>query len=77
MKIKQLKEYYELGILTGFSVIKDPVQPGWLMVIEGKDDRSWTLETALGKPKSFASLDTLVGELEGVVGTLGALSMRL
>jgi hypothetical protein len=27
--------------------------------------------------KSFASLDTLAGELEGVVGTLGALSMRL
>jgi hypothetical protein len=77
MKIKQLKEYYELGILTGFSIIKDPVQPGWLMVIEGREGRSWTLETALGKPKSFASLDTLAGELEGVVGTLGALSMRL
>lgn len=77
MKIKQLKEYYELGILTGFNVIKDPIQPGWLMVIEGKDDRSWTLETALGKPKSFASLDTLAAELESVVGTLGALTMRL
>ena len=60
MKIKQLREYFELGVLTGFSIILDPLGEGkgWLLVVEGQEGRSWTLETALGEPKSFSSLDT-------------------
>lgn len=77
MKIKQAKEYYELGVLTGFSTARD-IAPGcWLLVIEGKEGRSWTLETAQGKPKIFASLDTLVKEVEGITGRVSSLSFGL
>jgi len=32
MKIKDAKEYYELGVLTGFDAVRDPMVPGWLLV---------------------------------------------
>jgi len=77
MKIKQAKEYFELGVITGFSAIKDIEPGGWLLVVEGKDERSWTLQTALGQPKVFSSLDTLVGEIEKIAGAISSLSIRL
>lgn len=77
MNIKKAKEYYELGVVTSMHAVRD-IEPGrWLLVIEGKEGRSWTLETALGKPKSFASLDTLVGEIEGIAGRFSGFSVNL
>lgn len=73
MKIKQAKEYYDLGVLTGFAAVRDPMTTGWMVVIEGKAGKSWTLETALGAVKSFASLDTLVGEVESITGRVSTL----
>jgi len=78
MNIKQAKEYYELGIVTGFSVIRDPLTPrGWLLVVVGKDERNWTLKTALGKDKVFASLDTLIGEIEEISGRVSSITVQL
>ncbi|WP_121169295.1 hypothetical protein [Nitrosovibrio sp. Nv6] len=77
MNIKQAKEYYELGVLTEFSALRDPLTPrGWLLVVSGKDERSWTLKTALGKDKVFASLDTLIGEVEDISGRVSSLTIR-
>jgi hypothetical protein len=76
MKIKQAKDYYELGVLTGFHAVKD-LEPGrWLLCVEGKEGRSWTLETALGKPKSFASLDSLVTEVANITGRVSSLTIN-
>lgn len=78
MNIKQAKDYYELGVLTAFHAVRDPIKPGnWLLVVVGKEERSWTLETALGKPKSYASLDTLAGEIEEICGRLSCLTTTL
>jgi hypothetical protein len=69
MRLKQAKEYFDLGVLTGFHAVRDPLSPGcWLMVIEGTQGNSWTLETALGQPKSFSSVDTLIGQIEDIGG---------
>lgn len=77
MKINQAKEYYELGVLTGFGAVHD-IKPGnWLLVIEGKDGRRWTLQTAKGEAKSFASLDTLVGEIEKITGRVSSISVSI
>ena len=73
MKVKQAKEYYELGILTGFYAVRDPMTTGWLLEVVGKQDRSWTLQTAKGEPKTFSSLDTLVGEIESITGRVSSL----
>lgn len=80
MNIKKAKEYFELGVLTGFDAVRDPLKPGnWMLVISGKEGRSWTLHTALGKgkEKTFASLDTLVGEIEEITGRVSSLSIKL
>ena len=78
MKIKQAKEYFELDVLTGFDAIKDPVNDGnWLLVIAGKNGRSWTAQTSLGETKSYARLDTLVSDIEAISGQVGALHVSL
>lgn len=77
MKVKQAKEYFDLGVITALHVVRD-MEPGrWLLCIEGKEGRSWTLETALGKPKSFASLDTLAGEVEEITGRVSGLTIKI
>lgn len=77
MKIKEAKEYYELGIVTGFDVVRDPMTTGWLLVVLGKEGRSWTLQTAKGSEKAFSSLDTLVGEIESITGRVSLLHVGI
>lgn len=78
MKIKDAREYYELGILRGFYAVRDPLVSGsWLLCIEGENERSWTLQTAKGGVKSFSSLDTLVGEIESITGRVSSLHTRI
>lgn len=78
MKIKQAKEYYELGVLTSFDVIKDALNPGcWLLVIGGKEDRSWTAHTSLGEVKSYARLETVITDIETISGVVSNLHIRL
>jgi hypothetical protein len=78
MKIKQAKEYYELDVLTGFSAIKDPQHEGhWLLVIGGKNERSWTAQTSLGETKSYARLETLISDIETISGRVSELRVSL
>jgi len=73
MKIKQAKEYFHDGMVTGFYAVRDPLAAScWLMVIEGHGGKSWTLQTALGEPKSFASVDTLLGQIEDISGPVSS-----
>lgn len=73
MKIKQAKEYFHLGVLTGFDAVRDPLTQGsWCLVISGKNGHSWTLQTALGHDRSFSSLDTLVGQVEDITGRVSS-----
>lgn len=76
MQIQQAKEYFELGVVTGFCAVRDPLVSGnWMLVVAGKEGNSWTLQTALGKVKSFASLDTLVKQVEGISGRVTSLDI--
>lgn len=77
MNTKKAKEYYELGILTGFDAIRDPLGGGWLLVVVGQDDRSWTMQTARGDEKTYSKLDTLVEEVESITGGFSALHISL
>ena len=76
MKIKQAKEYFDDGMITGFSVIRDPLSDGersWLLVIEGEKDRFWTFQTSLGKSRSFATLDAVARQVEAIAGRFSTL----
>ena len=74
MKIKQAKEYFEDGMITGFDAVRDPLVPGgWLLCIVGRNDRSWTFQTALGQDRSFSKLDTLIGQVEAITGRVDSL----
>lgn len=78
MKIKQAKEYYEDGMITGFDAVRDPLMTGgWLLSISGKQGKSWTFETALGEPRSFSKLDTLVGQVEAITGRVSSLHIGI
>ena len=78
MKIKQAKEYFEDGMITGFYAVRDPMVPGgWLLVIDGKNGKSWTFQTALGGPRSFSKLDTLIGQIESITGRVDSLHIGI
>jgi hypothetical protein len=78
MQIKQAKEYFELDAITGFDAVRDPeAKKGWLLVVSGKDGRSWTLATALGAPKTYATLDSLASEIERISGRISSLHVAI
>jgi hypothetical protein len=77
MKLAQAREYYELGVLTALFALKDPASAGWLLVIEGQEGRSWTLQTALGEPKVYATVDSLTKEVERIVGSVPDWTFRI
>lgn len=62
--IQKVREYYELGVIAGFHLVRDPMSSGWIVCIEGTSGASWTLHTARGEVRSFASLDSAVKAVE-------------
>lgn len=76
MNLKQAKEYFEDGMITHFEAVPDPLTDGgWMLVLCGKNDRSWDFHTALGEVRIFSKVDTLVGQVESIAGPVS--SMRI
>lgn len=76
MDIKTAKEYYHLGVIAKIYAVVDALNPyAWCVVIEGTGGQSWDLKTALGKTKSYKSLDTLVEEIRSITGRISSITM--
>ena len=68
MKLQQAKDFYELGVITSINALEAPYPLGWKLSFLIKDGRRMMLETALGREKTFASFDTLIGEVQEITG---------
>lgn len=77
MQIKEAKDYFELGVITGFTITPRPMGKGYYLGIQGKEGKHWVLETKLGEVKVFASLDTLVGQVRDITGNIRWLSIAV
>jgi hypothetical protein len=78
MKIKQAKEYFEDGMITGFDAVRDPLMTGaWLLSISGKNGKCWTLQTALGEERSFSKIETLISQVEAITGRVSSLHIGI
>jgi hypothetical protein len=77
MQISQAKEYFQLGVVTNVVASPVPMGKGWLLTLEGTEGRRWILETKLGKPKVFASMDTLLGQVEQIAGPVRHVLLRV
>ena len=64
LTIQKAREYYDLGVIAAFHLVRDPMGSGWIVCIEGTTGTSWTLHTARGEVRSFASLDSAVKAVE-------------
>lgn len=74
--IKQAREYFELGAIAGFAVVRVPMSDGgWAVTANGRTGASWTLRTARGDMRVFATLDAAVRAVEEVGGSVSALSV--
>ena len=67
MKVNQAKEYYDLGLVTGFDAVKMP-ERGWSLIVYGPSERSWMLETALGKEKVYSTFEAVNLEINRITG---------
>ena len=43
--IQKAREYYDLGVIAAFHLVRDPMGSGWIVCIEGTSGASWTLHT--------------------------------
>ena len=77
MNVKQAREYFEMGVIAGFEVVRVPMSKDWLLSVVGRDGKSWILQTALKQDKAFSSLDTLISEIEGITGRVSGFTVRL
>lgn len=69
MDMQKARDFFEVGAIVSFGAVRNPMGKGWLLSVKGKGmNDTWTLMTALGKPKVFSSLDTLVGQVEQITG---------
>ena len=77
MNIKQAKEYYHLGVVSKIYAVVDALDSSaWCLVVEGTGGQSWDLKTALGKTKSYKSLDTLIEEIRSITGRVSSLVIQ-
>lgn len=62
--LTQARHYYELGMITGLSMIRGSKPGTWHLVIEGKNGLIWQLADARGRLAEFKTLDTAIRTAE-------------
>lgn len=67
MQIKLIKEFFDRGIVSGFSFTPSPMEVGWILSCKVKGE-DVVLEAARGGVRVFSSLDTAVGVVQQITG---------
>lgn len=75
MQLRKAKEFYKKGIITGFTAKKE--NGGWLLLINGTEERVWPLQTVRDDDKVFSTLDSLEKEIERIAGEVSSLIINL
>jgi hypothetical protein len=76
MKIAKAKEYFNLGFIRNFAAVACGSEPGFMLIFECDHSAyGQELETALGKTKIYATLDSLAADVDRIRGyRFGALT---
>jgi hypothetical protein len=68
MNIKEAKGFFQHGIIRQFRADPEPMGRGWMLVFVKNGGGDELFETALGHPRVFSSLDTLVNTVRDIGG---------
>lgn len=75
--VNSAREYFNLGVLTNFQILRDPMAHGWTLFIDGKSGSSWNLVTARGEMRTFKTLDAAASTIEEITGRLNSLTASI
>lgn len=64
--MQRAREYLDLGVMEGAVILLEPMGLGWYIRMEGKAGGVWTLGTARGELRVFASLDSAGNALRDI-----------
>lgn len=64
--MQQAREYFDLGVMEGAGIVREPMGSGWHICMDGKRGDFWTLGTARGERRVFASLDSAANALREI-----------
>jgi hypothetical protein len=68
MNIQKAKDFFAVGAISEVSTARAPMDDGWIIAFRLTAGKGDILETALGDPKVFSSLDTLFGQVVQITG---------
>jgi len=71
------REYFHLGVLTSFQILRDPMANGWTLFIDGKSGSSWHLVTARSDIRVFKTLDAAAASVQEITGRLLSLTVAV
>lgn len=66
MKLQQVKDFFDAGVITAFSLHRAPMGEGWLLCLHGKAPSY--LQTALGGDRVFSSVETVLNLIKTITG---------
>lgn len=76
MNIKQAKEYFNLGLIYSFDVVRAPMSGvSWNISISGKMG-VLSVETALHSVKNYSCVDSALRDIERIAGRVSSLSVK-
>lgn len=64
--IQQAREYFELGVMRGAVLMREPMGKGWTVQMDGTGGALWVLGTSRGELRVFASLDSAANALRDI-----------
>lgn len=68
IEIKTLRMFLELKVVVGLSAIRDQETLDWKLLIKMKDGRELGVRTATKHEKTYKKFDTLVDQIEEMLG---------
>ena len=66
MNLKQAKDYFKVGAISGFALHRETLGEGWVLWVDGKAPDH--LETATGHVRVFAGVDTALKTVSSITG---------
>jgi hypothetical protein len=75
INLSRAREYFSLGVVRGFDILRSPMGDGWQLILNGKSGSSWTFETARSEPRIFSTIEAAVRAVEEIGGRVVSLAV--
>lgn len=73
----QAREYFSLGVITGFSIVPGIVPGTWNLFIEGREGKTWTLQNSHKEYRDFKTVEAVLNVVTQICHRVSSIHVKV